>query len=256
MQLPRHNSPISGNGYGYVYVMSYPGSDKVKIGHSLNPTTRAVDIGGTLAPEEPQIEVLYWCSERREAVERKAHQIESERRHNGEWFVMTVTEAVGAIQTAASAVEVEISLVFERDAYEHAERAKRIAEWEAMPFDLLDALPYSEALKHGKVSDRDFGKIVDDFPRKYPEYGEILERKRVLYEQQQALLQQVKLVFSDDEKRELERQRRVKAGEARLRELQDIRNAKLLAEQRLEQQRPRLQRLITQWWRYWQSRKA
>ena len=50
---------ISGTGYGYVYIMSYPNSNKYKIGHAINPTTRARDIGGTLAPETPILEVYF-----------------------------------------------------------------------------------------------------------------------------------------------------------------------------------------------------
>lgn len=104
---------VSGAGYGFVYIMSYPGSDKLKIGHSLNPTTRAVDIGGTLAPETPILEAYYWCSERREDVERKAHEIEGEYRHNGEWFMISAENAMDVIEKAAKAVNVEIQLVFE-----------------------------------------------------------------------------------------------------------------------------------------------
>ena len=93
--------------------MSYPGSEKLKIGHSLNPTTRAADIGGTLAPETPLLEAYYWCSERREDVERKAHEIERESRHNGEWFALSVEGAMSVIEKAAKTVDVEIQLVHE-----------------------------------------------------------------------------------------------------------------------------------------------
>ena len=109
----RFQCAVSGAGYGFVYIMSYPGSDKLKIGHSLNPTTRAADIGGTLAPETPVLEAYYWCSERREDVERKAHEIEGENRHNGEWFTISAESAMGVIERAAKAVDVEIQLVFE-----------------------------------------------------------------------------------------------------------------------------------------------
>ena len=104
---------VSGAGYGFVYVMSYPSSDKLKIGHSLNPTTRATDIGGTLAPDTPVLEAYYWCSERREAVERKAHEIERNNRHNGEWFSISADRAMSVIEEAAKAIDVEIQLVFE-----------------------------------------------------------------------------------------------------------------------------------------------
>lgn len=118
---------VSGAGYGYVYVMSYPGSDKVKIGHALNPTSRAADIGGTLAPETPIAEAYFWCSERREDVERKAHAIVSANRCNGEWFKISVQRAVEVIQQAASAVGVSIQLVHDRNEWE-AKAAAKLAE--------------------------------------------------------------------------------------------------------------------------------
>lgn len=120
---------VSGAGYGFVYIMSYPGSDKLKIGHSLYPTTRAADIGGTLAPETPVLEAYYWCSERREDVERKAHEIEKESRHNGEWFTISVENAMGVIEKAAKAVDVEIQLVFnQKPAFQKMTKEER-AEW-------------------------------------------------------------------------------------------------------------------------------
>lgn len=84
------DATITGAGYGYVYVMSYPRSDKVKIGHAHDPSTRAIDIGGTLAPEEPVLEISYWCSERRQDVERRAHVLQAATRANGEWFKLPV----------------------------------------------------------------------------------------------------------------------------------------------------------------------
>lgn len=69
---------VTGRKYGYVYVLSYPGSDKLKIGHSLDPFDRAEDIGGTKAPENPIVEAFFWCSERREDVERAAHKMQRE----------------------------------------------------------------------------------------------------------------------------------------------------------------------------------
>jgi hypothetical protein len=121
---------ISGAGYGYVYVMSYPGSDKVKIGHSLNPTTRAADIGGTLAPETPVVEAYFWCSERREAVERMAHQIEAANRGNGEWFSISIGRAVEVIKSAAGQVGVSAQLVFDRNEWEAKAAAAAAAEVE------------------------------------------------------------------------------------------------------------------------------
>lgn len=103
---------ISGSGYGYVYIMSYPNSQKYKIGHSLNPTTRAADIGGTLAPETPSLEAYFWCSERREDVERQAHNILKKFRSNGEWFSVALDDAIKAIELAATNTSVEIKQVF------------------------------------------------------------------------------------------------------------------------------------------------
>lgn len=125
----RFQGTISGDGYGYVYVMSYPGSDKVKIGHSLSPTVRAVDIGGTLAPETPVLEAYFWCSERREDVERKAHDIECTTRHNGEWFNISVERAMEVIRQAAHRAGVDIQLVYDRNEWEAkaAEKARKAA---------------------------------------------------------------------------------------------------------------------------------
>ena len=104
---------VSGPGYGFVYVMSYPGSDKVKIGHALDPTERALRMGATLAPETPVLEAYYWCSERREEVERRAHELEKESRHKGEWFKTSVESAMLVIERAAEAVNVQLQLVFD-----------------------------------------------------------------------------------------------------------------------------------------------
>jgi hypothetical protein len=103
---------ISGDGYGYVYIMSYHNSKKYKIGHSLNPTTRASDMGGTLAPETPNLEAYFWCSERRSDVERQAHEILKKFRSNGEWFIVSMDDAVKAIKKAATDTSVEIQQVF------------------------------------------------------------------------------------------------------------------------------------------------
>jgi len=120
---------ITGEGYGYVYVMSYPGSDKVKIDHSLDPTTRAKEIGGTLAPEEPVVEAHYWCSERREDVERCVHRLRANVRANGEWFRLSVVEAVATIRQAASDVGVHVQLTSSRADFEAAMAAKgRLAQ--------------------------------------------------------------------------------------------------------------------------------
>jgi hypothetical protein len=123
---------VSGRKFGYVYVMSYPGSDKLKIGHSLDPFDRAEDIGGTKAPENPIVEAVFWCSERREDVERAAHKIEQTERHNGEWFNVSVERAMETIRNAAAKVNVQIQLVYDRgDLAKNAAAKNEIARQEA-----------------------------------------------------------------------------------------------------------------------------
>jgi hypothetical protein len=115
MNRIKFQAAITGRKYGYVYVLSYPGSDKLKIGHSLDPFDRAEDIGGTKAPENPVVEAFFWCSERREDVERAAHKLQRESRHNGEWFNITVEQAMASIRDASVQVNVEVQLVYDRD---------------------------------------------------------------------------------------------------------------------------------------------
>lgn len=105
-----HDVRVTGDGYGYVYIMSYPNSNKVKIGHSLNPGTRTKQIGGTLAPETPILEATYWCSERRETVERTTHEQLKNFRGNGEWFNVSIPTAMAAIEVAATSCGVEVFL--------------------------------------------------------------------------------------------------------------------------------------------------
>ena len=118
MTKVKFQATVSGKDFGYVYVLSYPGSDKLKIGHSLDPFDRAKDIGGTKAPENPLVEAFFWCSERREEVERSAHKLERDTRHNGEWFTVSIGQAINVIRKAADEVGVEIQLVYDRNEYE------------------------------------------------------------------------------------------------------------------------------------------
>lgn len=110
--FPKFSAVVSGTGYGFVYVMSYPDSDKLKIGHSLQPDTRASNIGGTLAPEDPELEAYYWCSENREKVEKAAHSALAKHRSKGEWFSVSVPQAMQAIELAALSLKIELKLVF------------------------------------------------------------------------------------------------------------------------------------------------
>ncbi len=115
MTKVKFQATVSGRKFGYVYVLSYPGSDKLKIGHSLDPFDRAEDIGGTKAPDNPVVEAFFWCAERREDVERAAHKLEQGTRHNGEWFDISVAQAMATIRKASEQVNVEIQLVYDRD---------------------------------------------------------------------------------------------------------------------------------------------
>lgn len=123
---------VSGPGYGYVYVMSYPGDNKLKIGHSLDPFDRAKDIGGTKAPLEPVVEAFFWCSERREAVERASHRLENSARQNGEWFDISIERALEAIRSAARLENVEVQLVYDRNEITKLALAKEKIQRQAM----------------------------------------------------------------------------------------------------------------------------
>jgi hypothetical protein len=119
--------PLSGDGYGYVYVMSYPNSKHVKIGHALHPNSRASEIGGTLAPEKPIVEACIWCAERRQDVERSAHKLEAGSRGNGEWFDLTIERAMAAIIRAASGLNIQTLLVYDRNAVDLKEKKQALA---------------------------------------------------------------------------------------------------------------------------------
>jgi len=95
--------------------MSYPGSDKVKIAHTLDPALHTAQSGAALAPEEPVMERTYWCSERCIAVEQAAHGQVAAQRHRGEWFQVSIAEADLAIVQAAGQLGVEIKKVFDRE---------------------------------------------------------------------------------------------------------------------------------------------
>ena len=191
--------PISGAGYGFVYIMSYPGSDKVKIGHSLDPGTRTTQIGGTLAPEDPVLEVTYWCSKRRGDVEKTAHKLVADTRHNGEWFTLTVPCAMLTIVRAADIVGVEIQETFNRA--EHDAGVEDLHEVErrrlmAIPLPDLHA-EFARAAKEFAVR-KDIRTIGPEarsarFRRAYPVLHEILEIRRAEIEPQQPVRQRSNL---------------------------------------------------------------
>jgi len=102
---------------GFVYVLSYPGDPwRLKVGYASDPRARAKNIGGTLAPQAPKIEALYFVADEPQRVERAAHRRLRECRCNGEWFRCGLADARDAIERAAALlgvalVEVETSQV-------------------------------------------------------------------------------------------------------------------------------------------------
>ncbi len=150
---------VSGRDFGYVYVLSYPGSDKIKIGHSLDPFDRAKDIGGTKAPENPIVEAFFWCSERREDVERAAHKLEHASRHNGEWFNVSVEKAMATIRNGAERVNVEVQLVYDRDEHDKKAAEKLAAERQAH----IELEELTAARAAGQVA---LGQLANAFKRK------------------------------------------------------------------------------------------
>jgi hypothetical protein len=183
MKIPAHSSPITGEGYGYVYVMSYPGSDKVKIGHAQNPSIRASQIGGTLAPEKPQIEALFWCSERRSDVERSAHRIGAAQRCNGEWFAVSVGRAIEIIQRASSQTGVQSGLVFDRDDYEAKLEADKVvvhALHEGMDLAQLRKVLWDYCdtkLGDKKFSHKHLRSAQQEFLRSNPKFAILLNQR-------------------------------------------------------------------------------
>lgn len=148
----KFQATVSGRDYGYVYVLSYPGSDKLKIGHSLDPFDRAKDIGGTKAPENPVVEAFFWCAERREDVERAAHKLEQSTRHNGEWFDISVEQALVVIRRASEHVNVEVQLVYDRNNCAKKEAEKLATERQAKEDADKLAKQYSDAKEAERVS--------------------------------------------------------------------------------------------------------
>lgn len=136
--------PVSGQGFGYVYVMSYPGSPHIKIGHSLNPSNRADDIGGTLGPETPVVEAYYWCSERRQDVERATHQLEQNSRYNGEWFTIPIDQALESIKDAAAEVGVQIQLTYDRNELAQKVAATAAAKQKEIELEATERLRQEE----------------------------------------------------------------------------------------------------------------
>jgi hypothetical protein len=131
----KFNAAVSGPDFGYVYVLSYPGSNKLKIGHSLDPFNRAKDIGGTKAPENPHVEAFFWCSERREDVERGAHRLAHSSRHNGEWFDISIDRALDVIRDAAINARVEVQLVYDLSETEKKIKAQQEVDVELARLD-------------------------------------------------------------------------------------------------------------------------
>lgn len=129
-----------GEGHGFVYVMSYPGDTLLKIGHANNVEARVKEIGGTMAPRNPIPVASFFCAKRRHLVEQAAHRLLADRRRNGEWFEVTVAQAMGAIREGAKELGILIEIVLD-PAIEGVKLAKKPQD----PIQVFDA----ESLKEG-----------------------------------------------------------------------------------------------------------
>jgi len=174
----KFNATVSGPDFGYVYVLSYPGSKKLKIGHSLDPFNRAKDIGGTKAPENPHVEAFFWCSERREDVERGAHRLAHSSRHNGEWFDISIDRALDVIRDAAINARVEVQLVYDLNETEKKIKAQQEVDVELARLDAAQkAKRIEEVDRQGALRKAVVEKQERDF-KPEPE-ADRLERVRV-----------------------------------------------------------------------------
>jgi hypothetical protein len=90
-------TPQARKSSGYVYLMHGDGTEWYKIGHSVNPVTRAAAIG-VKAPFEVNLLVSYWAEDRftDEAI---WHRRFETKRVNGEWFALS-PEDVSLFQQA------------------------------------------------------------------------------------------------------------------------------------------------------------
>jgi len=89
--------------------MSYPGDpDHLKVGHtSRTPRARACEIGGTMAPKTPVVEVSWWCADARR-LEKLTHHRLRDVRVNGEWFRETLAGIEDAVEHVAEVYGIHI----------------------------------------------------------------------------------------------------------------------------------------------------
>lgn len=94
---PARLTPQARKSSGYVYLMHGVGTEWYKIGHSVNPVTRAAAIG-VKAPFEIHLLASYWAEDRFNDETIWHRRFES-KRINGEWFALT-PEDVSLFQQA------------------------------------------------------------------------------------------------------------------------------------------------------------
>jgi hypothetical protein len=93
----------------WLYCLSYPGDrDHLKVGYTQRtPRARAKEIGGTLAPLTPVVEVAWECDEARK-LESLVHRRLQSVRVNGEWFNETVAGIEDAVERVAEVHSIRI----------------------------------------------------------------------------------------------------------------------------------------------------
>lgn len=84
---------------GRVYVMTFPMHDRIKVGISRQPASRAKQINGSVAFESE------WIESAAVTVEREVHRLLSQHRVHGEYFAVTIEQAAAAIAEALRALK-------------------------------------------------------------------------------------------------------------------------------------------------------
>lgn len=95
----------------FVYVIQHDEAGPVKIGQAASPIARLAQLQAS-SPVEMHLRAAIACKGMN-AVERRAHKIAAEQRLRGEWFDLSVLEAVETILRAASFEKVAILPVWE-----------------------------------------------------------------------------------------------------------------------------------------------
>jgi hypothetical protein len=93
----------------WLYCLSYPGDrDHLKVGYTQRtPRARAAEIGGTMAPKTPVVEVAWECDDARR-LESLVHRRLQSVRVNGEWFNETVAGIEDAVERIAEVHSIRI----------------------------------------------------------------------------------------------------------------------------------------------------